>query len=95
MEFQEGWTGEPLDLIVNGEIVYHGSPRTRTQIGLAESLSVEVDEGHAADVWLELQNGTHLEVAPSVLHGDRWLGLSLVDAGKLRVVEQATPFGYL
>ncbi len=95
MEFQEGWAGEPLDLIVNGEVRYHGSPRTRTQIGLAESVSFELDEDGAAEIWLELQNGTRLEVGPTALRGERWLGLSLEDAGKLRVKEQPTPFGYV
>ena len=95
MEFQEGWAGEPLDLIVNGEIRFHGSPRTRTQIGLAESVSIELDEGDAADMWLELQDGTRLEVGPSALRGERWIGLSLKDAERLHVVEQPTPFGYV
>lgn len=93
VEFQEGWTGEPVDLVVNGEVRHHGSPRTRNQIGFAESVSVDVDE--KADVQLELPDGTRAEVRQPGSAGELWLGLSREDDGSLRVVEQQSPFGYV
>lgn len=93
VEFQEGWTGEPVDLVVNGEVRHHGSPRTRLQIGFAESVSVEVDE--KADVQLTLPDGTQAEVRRSASADELWLGLSKQDDGSLHVVEQRSPFGYV
>lgn len=93
VEFQEGWTGEPVDLVVNGEVRHHGSPRTRTQIGFAESVSVDVDE--EADVQLDLPDGTRAAVRQPGPTGESWLGLSKESDGSLRVVEQSSPFGYV
>ncbi|MET4639222.1 hypothetical protein [Mycetocola sp. 2940] len=92
VEFQEGWTGEPVALVVNGEVRFHGSPRTRTQIGFAESVTVEADE--AAVLELEGPEGTRTEL-PVHEPGEAWLGLSREDDGSIRVIEQSTPFGYV
>jgi hypothetical protein len=93
VEFQEGWTGEPVDLVVDGEVRHRGSPRTRTQIGFAESVSIEADD--TADIHLELPDGTQAEVRRSGPSGELWLGLSRESDGSLRVTEQSSPFGYL
>jgi hypothetical protein len=93
VEFQEGWTGEPVDLVVNGEVRHRGSPRTRTQIGFAESVTVDVSE--AADVRLDLPDGTRAAVCQPGPLGELWLGLSKEHDGSLRVVEQQSPFGYV
>lgn len=93
VEFQEGWSGDPVDLIVGGEERYHGSPQTRTQIGFAESVSVEADE--AVGIQLQLPDGTQAELRQPGLGGEVWLGVSMEDDGSLRVVEQPSPFGYV
>lgn len=93
VEFQEGWTGEPVDVLVGAEVRYHGSPRTRTQIGFAESVSIEADE--TAGIRLQLPDGTQTELRRSDPSEDVWLGLSKEDDGSLRVVEQPSPFGYV
>lgn len=91
VEFQEGWTGEPVALVVDGEVRYHGSPRTRTQIGFAESVTVEADESAV----LESPEGTKTELRVRDPGGEVWLGLSREPDGSVRVIEQSTPFGYV
>lgn len=91
VEFQEGWTGEPVDLVVDGEVRYQGSPRTRTQIGFAES--VEIDAGDSAVLELRLPGGASAEVTAP--RHESWLGVSKQEDGSVRVVEQPTPFGYV
>ena len=93
VEFQEGWTGEPVDVIVSGDVRYHGSPRTRTQIGFAESVTVEAEETES--IRLQLPDGTETEVRQPRQNGEVWLGLSKQDDGSVRVVEQPSPFGYV
>ncbi|MET0860040.1 MAG: hypothetical protein ABW091_03325, partial [Microbacterium sp.] len=85
--------GEPVDVLVGEEARYHGSPRTRTQIGFAESVSIEADE--TAGIRLRLPDGTETEVRQPVQDGEVWLGLSKEDDGSVRVVEQPSPFGYV
>lgn len=93
VEFQEGWTGEPVDLIVDGEVRYSGTPRTRTQIGFAESVTVDADA--SAVLELASSGGTRTELRLHDPEGEVWLGLSRQDDGAVRVIEQPTPFGYV
>lgn len=93
VEFQEGWTGEAVDLIVDGEVRYHGSPRTRTQIGFAESVSIDANETEGLQ--LEFSDGSRIGVREPGPGGELWLGLSKEEDGTVRVVEQPSPFGYV
>lgn len=93
VEFQEGWTGEPVDLVVDGEVRFHGTPRTRMQIGFAESVTVDADA--TAVLELARPEGTRTELRFHDPDGEVWLGLSRQDDGSVRVVEQSTPFGYV
>ena len=96
LEFQDGWTGDPLAVVVNGEVRHTTAPVTRTQIGFAESVELDIGEAEAdLELALELADGTRLPVPHAQLDGERWLGISRDSAGALRVREQPTPFGYV
>ena len=93
VELQEGWTGERVEIWVNGARRYTGRPTTRLQTGYADGVVVDVgSEVIALDVRLpELPIATTRSVRVTQEH---WIGLSRRN-GRLRIVDQAAPFGYV
>jgi hypothetical protein len=93
VDFQDGWTGAPAVIVVDGEVRYRGSPRTRTQIGLAESVDVELSG--TAEVSVDAGDGHPVVVyrAPDPA-AETWVGVSREPDGGLRVREQQKGFGY-
>jgi len=95
IHLQEGFTGQPVRLRVNGTEVFSGSPKTRLQIGLAHQVECEVGDRGAAVVEIELPDERISEtfrVEPSL---NPYAGLSLDRQGKVQVKLSAEPFGYV
>jgi hypothetical protein len=93
VEFQEGWTGDRVEVRIQRALRYAGQPITRRQTGYAGGLTVDVDGALIGlDVRVPSRSaGTSRTVRVS---GEHWIGLSLI-GGKLTVVDQPAPFGYL
>lgn len=95
VEFQEGWAGDLVSVLVDGRVCYEGRPSTRLQTGFAAGTEVQVDAG-GGSVAIEVRlpgHGIveHHEVVPVA---EMWVGLSLRDAS-VQVRVQPVPFGYV
>jgi hypothetical protein len=95
VELQEGWSGEPVEVIVDGQPAYRGNPTTRMQTGFAAGVEVDVPAG-GEPVVVEIQvpqrdivTRHQIGAGPEI-----WVGLTLRD-GQVRVREQPAPFGYV
>ncbi|ACZ30331.1 conserved hypothetical protein [Xylanimonas cellulosilytica DSM 15894] len=91
VELQDGFTGEPVVVEVDGATVVEDSPRTRVQIGLALTLEVDVEPGsHVLTV-------RHPGAAPFVeavdVGAETWVGVS-VAGGVVTARVQPAPFWY-
>jgi hypothetical protein len=93
VEFQEGWTGDRVEVRIQHALRYAGQPLTRLQTGYAGGLTVDVEGRQVAlDVRVPSRSvGASRTVRVS---GEHWIGVSLQDR-KLAVVDQPAPFGYL
>ncbi|HEU0285583.1 MAG TPA: hypothetical protein VFR22_00980 [Nocardioidaceae bacterium] len=92
VELQEGWTGEQVEMWVNGSRWYSGRPSTRLQIGYADAVVVNVSTGL---VRLEVRlPEVSIEASRSMPIGnEHWIGVSRLN-GTVLIVDQAAPFGY-
>ncbi len=48
--FQEGFSGEPVDIILDGEQIAHFEARTRLQLGLAHIVTHEIHPGQTVKI---------------------------------------------
>ncbi len=94
VDLQEGFTGEPVTVLVNGKELYRGTPKTRQQIGFAESRSFDLpSERHSLTVAMPssgLSKSMDLD-----LHQDVWVGVVLSPEKSFLLRTATTPFGYL
>lgn len=106
IEFQEGWTGESVDVALDGAPLGRWEPVTRLQLGLAAATEVDVSPGrHSLAVRLPGSHGPSSvpagngAAAPEVIdvdaNADVWIGLSRHSDGTLGVRTQPTLFGYV
>lgn len=94
VELQEGWAGYRVEVFINGDRRYQGTPTTRMQTGFADSFSAEV-QADTIELGVFVDRGP-LSVERSIpVAAEHWIGLSLKDGDAIRVVEQSAPFGYL
>jgi hypothetical protein len=93
LELQEGWAGEPVEIRVAGSRRYSGRPVTRLQTGFADAVQVDVEGDSLA---LDVRVPARSIANERVIHvaDEHWVGLSLRD-DEVRIVDQATPFGYV
>ena len=93
VEFQEGWTGDRVEVRIQHALRYAGQPITRLQTGYAGGLTVDVDaDAITLDVRVPSRSiGANRTVRVSDEH---WIGITLLDK-KLAIVDQPAPFGYL
>ncbi len=94
VDLQEGFTGETVIVRLNQKEVYRGAPKTRTQIGLADSRSFDLPP---QQVTLEVetpQSGVVKSIELGLLH-DVNVGICLLPDGAISLSESAEPFGYL
>ena len=94
VDLQEGFSGKSAVLRINGNEVYRGTPRTRTQIGLAESQSFDLPKQNVT-IQLELPDSGKSQQTAVNLDQDRYLGISLSTSGEISFNLATEPFGYL
>jgi len=90
---QNGFAGIPVTLVVDGQEVFRKeNVRTRTQIGLADSIELERADG---PVKIEVTAG---DVAGSIaahLAGDLYVSISVSPEQRLVHKSSPTPFRYM
>jgi hypothetical protein len=94
IDLQEGFSGKSAVLRINGNEVYRGAPRTRTQIGLAESRSFDLPR-QKVTIQLELPESGKSQDTVLNLDQDQYVGISLAANGEISFILAAEPFGYL
>ena len=94
IDLQEGFSGKSAVLRINGKEVYRGTPRTRTQIGLAESRSFDLPRQRVA-IQLELPESNKSQETALNLDQDQYVGISLATNGEISFNLAAEPFGYV
>ena len=82
LHFQEGFSGETVQILVNGEPIGERSLKTRNQIGLAHMERIEVSSGDQIEIKIAGLSGAKVKIvyAPSSIK------INLVD--KKLIVEQ-------
>ena len=94
VDLQEGFSGETVLLLLNGSEGYRGAPKTRTQIGLADSRSFDLPPQH-----LTLEVTTPLSGASESLDldlvQDVYVGVTLSSDGAISLRSSLKPFGYV
>jgi hypothetical protein len=90
---QEGFGGDPVAITVDGREVYRKDQvRTRTQIGLADSIQVKHDAGTAR---IEIRVGKKSAAFTETLTGDLHLGFSISPDGTIVRRVSAEAFKYM
>lgn len=93
IELQEGWTGERVEIWVNGVRRYVGRPTTRLQTGYADGVVVNVPSD-TVELGVRLPEVPIMTTRSVHVSDAHWIGLSRQD-GSVRIVDQPAPFGYV
>jgi hypothetical protein len=90
---QDGFTGEPVAISVDGREIYRKDHvRTRTQIGHADTIETTHDDGPAR---IEIRaRGTSETITPTIA-GDLYLGVSIAGDGRIAHRASPQPFRYM
>ena len=90
---QEGFAGDPVSIAVDGKEIYRKTEvRTRTQIGLADSVETTHDPGNAT-IDIRARDAT-ATITPTVA-GDLFLAISISPDGRITHKSSAQPFRYM
>lgn len=90
---QEGFAGDPVSISVDGRDIYRKEGvRTRTQIGLADSIETTHDPGSAT---IEIRARDSAATITPTLTGDLFLAVSLSPDGRIVHRSSAQPFRYM
>jgi hypothetical protein len=90
---QDGFAGDPVSISVDGHEIYRkAGVRTRTQIGLADS----VDTTHAAgSATIDIRARDATATITPTLTGDLYVAVSLSPDGRIVHRSAAEPFRYM
>jgi hypothetical protein len=90
---QEGFESDPVSISVDGqEIFKKDAVRTRTQIGLADSVEVTRPAG---GVTIEIRaRGTTAKLTPTLTE-NLYVGVSMAPDGRITHRTSSQPFGYM
>ncbi len=94
VDLQEGFSGETVVLLLNGTEVYRGAPKTRTQIGLAESRSFELPPQHLRLEATLPRSGVSRSLELDLIQ-DCYVGVTLSPDGGISLRPSSEPFGYV
>ena len=90
---QEGFAGDPVSISVDGREIYRkDSVRTRTQIGLADSIETPHEQGSAT---IEIHARDSAATIMPTLDGDLFLAVSLSPDGRIVHRSSTEPFRYM
>jgi hypothetical protein len=89
---QDGFGGEPVTILVDGKEVYRkDGVRTRTQIGMADSVQITCAAGPAT---IEVHAGKASATIAQTIAGDLHVGISLAN-GRITHRTSNQPFKYM
>jgi hypothetical protein len=92
---QEGFAGDTVSVRVNGsEVARRSNVATRNQIGFAEAIELDVNEGEI-QLELRVESRSLEQRMPMRVVGTTYLGVSIEREGKLRSEVSQQPFRYL
>jgi len=94
VDLQEGFSGETIILLLNGSEVYRGTPKTRTQIGLADSRSFDLPSQRLTIEVAKPLSGVS-ESLDLDFFQDLYVGVSLSPNGGISLRSSLEPFGYV
>jgi hypothetical protein len=94
IDLQDDFAGETVVLRLNGNEVYRGAPRTRRQIGLAESRSFIVPAQHITVEVAIPQSGVSKSLDLDVFR-DMYVGVKFSPEKELLLHSSSEPFGYV
>ena len=95
VDLQDGFAGEPVTLRLNGAEVFSAARlNTRQQIGLAETVSLEVAPGEAT-IQVTVGRGRIADQITVRIASPIYVGVSVTGQDRLRFRVSETPFGYL
>ena len=90
---QNGFTGVAVTILVDGREVYRkDNVRTRTQIGLADSVELEHASGPAA---IDVTAGEASDSFRATVSGDLYLSISVSPGNTIVHKGSPTPFRYM
>jgi hypothetical protein len=93
IDIRDGWAGECLLVLVNGQPVFESAVSTRPQIGLADQTELAVPAGTA--IVEAVVTGRDLRASLEVyIDGGHWVGISLRHDA-IEIVGQNRLFGYV
>lgn len=95
INLQEGFKGDEVSISINGKELYHKTNvKTRTQIGLADTLKTQVDEEQIS-IEVKLLNRQIRRTINIQVTGTSHVGISISEQNEIVYQVQHTPFYYM
>ena len=94
IDFQEGFTGDTAVVRINGSEVYRAAPKTRMQIGLADTRNFDFPP-QQLEIEFEMPDTGASETLRLSLDRACYLGVSLDQGKRITFKNSREPFGYL
>ena len=94
IDIQEGFTGETAVLRINGTEVYRAAPKTRTQIGLADTRNFDFPP-QQLELEFEMPDTGASETLVLSLDRACYVGVNLDQEKRVSFKNSPEPFGYL
>jgi hypothetical protein len=94
VDLQEGFSGETTVVFLNGTEVYRGKPKTRMQIGLADSRSFDLPAQNVA-LQVAMPDSGASQTLEFNLSQDAYVGVTLTEDGEISLRTSLEPFGYV
>ncbi|MGH9674631.1 MAG: hypothetical protein ACRD44_15740 [Bryobacteraceae bacterium] len=94
IDLQEGFAGNPVVLRIDGQEVYRASPKTRMQIGLADSRTFDLPPQEHVIEFEMPETGASRTLTVNLVQ-DRYLGVSVEQDKSVSLKDSLEPFGYL
>lgn len=94
LDMQEGFRGEPITIRIDGTAVYEGKPKTRNQIGFAESTFGEFP---GPSHQIEVSNSISGQKCSARIESEQdvYLALNSQEDGAMHIRQASEPFHYL
>ena len=93
IDLQEVFSGETIVLLMNGREIYRGTPRTRMQIGLAESRSFNLPQQQLT-LKAEMPASDASASIDLDLSDDLYVGVHLSPEGRISLRSSSEDFKY-
>lgn len=95
INLQEGFKGDEVSISINGKQLYHkANVKTRTQIGLADTIETQIDEEQLS-LEVQLLNRQIRQVINIQVTDTSHVGISVSQQDEIVCQIQDTPFYYM